>query len=339
MSNYISRKSIYLGFLILNVIISLLRYLFQPDLSIGFHLTSFAGAYALYILGWEILLLMNKIFEKPFPIATRPVPRVGIQIILMGIVFFFFSIILYQITAHFFEFRMIGAELYSEALFSGFIYSLIFNLLMFGRHYFQQWKNDLVIRAQLEKEQAVVKYDILRNQLNPHFLFNALTSLNSLIFENQKLASDFLQQLSKVYRYILQNKEKDTVALSTEISFIRHYISLLKMRFGEAIQININIDDDDLDKGVVPVLFQTLIENAVKHNIVSLEAPLVISITTAGNYLVIRNSKNRKEQVETSNKVGLANLKALYQYLSIKPVLIEDSVHDYVIRIPLIDEL
>lgn len=324
--------------MILNVIISLLRYLFQPDLSLGFHFASFAGAYVLYILGWEILILLNTLLETVLPISGRPVARVTLQVLLLSIVFFVFSLILYHVTAYFFEFRMVGTELYSEAIFSGFIYSLIFNLLVFGRHYFQQWKSDLVIRAQLEKEQAVVKYDVLRNQLNPHFLFNALTSLNSLIFENQQLASDFLQQLSKVYRYILQSKEKDTVSLAAEITFIKHYISLLKMRFAEAIQINLDVAGSDADKGVVPVLLQTLIENAVKHNIVSSDNPLRIQITTRDNYLVISNNKNKKEQVETSNRQGLTNLQTLYGYLSERPVLIEDGTDAFSISVPLIDE-
>ena len=186
------------------------------------------------------------------------------------------------------------------------------------------------------KEQTQVKYDALRNQLNPHFLFNALTSLNSLIFENQQLASEFLQQLSKVYRYTLQNKDKDTVSLSTEIDFINNYIFLFKTRFENAIHFKIEIDKDSRDKGIVPVTIQVLIENAVKHNIVTDKSPLIISIIAKGNFLTVENTVNKKSQVEASNKQGLENLKTLYQYLSDTDVEITETDSLFRVRIPLI---
>jgi LytS/YehU family sensor histidine kinase len=188
----------------------------------------------------------------------------------------------------------------------------------------------------MQREQTLVKYNALRNQLNPHFLFNALTSLNSLIFENQQLASDFLQQLSKVYRYVLQNKEKETVSLSTELDFISHYIFLLKTRFGNGIEFQIGLPEKAKEKEIVPVTLQILIENAMKHNVVSNEAPLRISISIDDKYLDIVNSVNKKTQVESSNKQGLENLKSLYQYLTDKPIDIIETDNLFQVRIPLI---
>lgn len=188
----------------------------------------------------------------------------------------------------------------------------------------------------MQREQTAVKYDALRNQLNPHFLFNALTSLNSLIFENQQLASDFLQQLSKVYRYVLQNKEKETVSVSTELDFIAHYIFLLKTRFMNAIEFDIDLSQEAKEKEIVPVTLQILIENAVKHNIVSLTHPLKISITADDTFLIIENNVNRKVQVETSNKQGLENLKAFYRYLIDSPIDIKEMANIFTVKVPLI---
>jgi LytS/YehU family sensor histidine kinase len=188
----------------------------------------------------------------------------------------------------------------------------------------------------MQREQAIVKYDALRNQLNPHFLFNALTSLNSLIFENQQLASDFLQQLSKVYRYVLQNKEKETVSMSTELDFIKHYIFLLKIRFKDAIEFKIELSDEIKMKEIVPVTLQILIENAIKHNIISLSNPLNISIAADGDYLMVQNNLNRKAQVESSNKQGLENIKGFYRYLSPLPIQILETESRYTVKIPLI---
>jgi LytS/YehU family sensor histidine kinase len=181
-----------------------------------------------------------------------------------------------------------------------------------------------------------VKYNALQNQLNPHFLFNALTSLNSLIFENQQLASEFLQQLSKVYRYVLQNKESQTVPLSTELDFISHYISLLSTRFRTAIRFKVALRIDSGDKHVVPVTVQILIENAIKHNIASREMPLTIYIEVNDGYLEVTNTVNKKSFVEASNRQGLQNLKSLYQYLSDRPINIIEADGLFKVRIPLI---
>ncbi len=167
-------------------------------------------------------------------------------------------------------------------------------------------------------------------------MFNALTSLNSLIFENQQLASDFLQQLSKVYRYTLQNRDKATVSVRTELNFVKNYISLLETRFGEALEIKVEVDENDLDKGIAPVVSQMLLENAVKHNIVCLDCPLSISITSKNEYFIVENNIVRKTQVETSNKLGMENIKDLYKYLTDRPIEIEDFENRYIVKIPLI---
>jgi hypothetical protein len=147
-------------------------------------------------------------------------------------------------------------------------------------------KKNLMRLATLEREQAFNRYEILSNQLNPHFLFNALTSVNSLIFENQSLASDFLLQLSKVYRYVLQNKKNETVSISTEIEFVTNYIRLLQTRFANAIEFDICLNKNCKDKKIVPVTLQILIENAVKHNVASRSTPLKISITCNDSFVM-----------------------------------------------------
>ncbi|MBC7777725.1 MAG: histidine kinase, partial [Phycisphaerae bacterium] len=170
---------------------------------------------------------------------------------------------------------------------------------------------------EIEKRSAQIRLIALTNHLNPHFLFNSLTSLNSLIFENQQLASDFLQHLSKVYRYLLQHKEKETVSLKNELDFVENYIFLLKTRFEDDIMIDIKTPKNGvLEKGIVPVTIQILIENAVKHNVISAQSPLCICVEADDNTLTVSNNIQRKKQVETSNRQGLESLRALYHYLS-----------------------
>jgi LytS/YehU family sensor histidine kinase len=210
------------------------------------------------------------------------------------------------------------------------------NAVFFIKYFLGRWKESIVLTERLEKEKAQVQFDNLKNQLNPHFLFNALTSLNSLIFENQELASQFLQQMSKVYRYVLLNKDKNFVSLQTEIDFIRNYVFLVETRFEGALKIRFDIHQDDIDRAIVPVTLQILIENACKHNIIDREKPLNIDVLTVGDYLVVSNNLQLRRTVESSNKTGLDNLKSLYAFLTTKPVIIESLDDRFNVKVPLI---
>ncbi len=190
--------------------------------------------------------------------------------------------------------------------------------------------------TRLEKDKTEIQYQNLINHLNPHFLFNSLTSLNSLIITEPKTASKFLQKLSAIYRYILQSKEKETVPLEHELNFVKNYIDLQKSRFEDGLQIEINIDEDYLTYGVVPVTLQNLFENAIKHNIIEDENPLKIDVFIEEDYLVVKNNLQRKGFVETSNKQGLDSLKKLYSYLTSKPFETIETETDFIVKVPLI---
>lgn len=211
----------------------------------------------------------------------------------------------------------------------------LLNVIHFAKYSLNKWRENALRATNLEKEKSQVQFDNLKNQLNPHFLFNSLTSLDSLIHENPALASDFLRQLAKVFRYVLQNKEKGLVNLETELNFIKNYVALLRTRFGESLSINFNISIDVLDLQIAPVTLQILIENALKHNIINQTNPLIINIFNQEQYLFIENAIQLKKQVETSNGQGLNNLKSLYSFLSDKEVLIEQN-EVFTVKIPLI---
>jgi two-component system, LytTR family, sensor kinase len=210
------------------------------------------------------------------------------------------------------------------------------NTIFFISYFISKLKESLIRAERLEKEKSQVQFDNLKNQLNPHFLFNALTSLNGLIFENQKLASEFLQQLSKVYRYVLQHSDRNFVSLKTELDFIRNYIQLAETRFCGALKINLTIAAHAEEQAIVPVTLQVLIENAIKHNIIDKEKPLVIDLVTVGDYLVVSNNLQVRKTVESSNKQGLERLKSLYSFLTDKPVIIEPADDRFSVKVPLI---
>ncbi len=188
----------------------------------------------------------------------------------------------------------------------------------------------------LEKEKALVMFESLKQQLNPHFLFNSLSSLSGLIEADQQLAGNFLKQMSKIYRYILKSRDSEVVTLREEIDFVQTYINLQRTRFKNGLQVNINIGDDDLHKKIPPVTLQNLVENAIKHNIIDVDFPLLINVYVENGYIVVKNNLQKKQMVESSNKQGLSNLRSLYKYLSDKPLIVEEKENYFLIRIPLI---
>lgn len=188
----------------------------------------------------------------------------------------------------------------------------------------------------LQKEKTLVQYENLKQHLNPHFLFNSLSSLSSLIEIDPKMAGKFLGSLSKIYRYILQSKDKDTVPLKDELNFVQSFIALQQTRFETGLQVNIDIDEDYYQKHIVPVTLQNLLENAIKHNIIDDENILVVDIGTEGDYLVVKNRMQLKKFVETSNQQGLENLRNLYTYLSERPLEYKREDGYFVVRIPLL---
>ncbi|GAB3551849.1 ligand-binding sensor domain-containing protein [Spirosoma fluminis] len=190
--------------------------------------------------------------------------------------------------------------------------------------------------SRLERDKTEIQYQNLINHLNPHFLFNSLTSLNSLIITNPRQASQFLRKLSVIYRYILQNKDKELVSLTEELNFVQHYIDLQTARFNEGIQFIIDVAEADLDYRIVPVTIQNLLENAIKHNIIADESPLIIRIFTDANQLCVANTLQRKSFVESSNKQGLASLRSLYQYLSQHNIEISETDTEFIVKVPLL---
>lgn len=221
------------------------------------------------------------------------------------------------------------------------IVSVIIASLLYVFYRFRIEKEREILQLQtkaqtLEKEKTQVQYENLKQHLNPHFLFNSLTSLSSLIRINQKLAGEFLDGMSRIYRYILQSKDSELVPLKDEIRFIQTFISLQKTRFNEGLQVNLRIEEEYTHQKIVPVTLQNLIENAIKHNIVDEETPLVIELFVEDGYLLVRNNLQKKSFVDTSNKQGLDNLLSLYKYLSDRPMLIEEDTHYFTVKIPLI---
>jgi len=212
-------------------------------------------------------------------------------------------------------------------------------IIGFYRYRLGQREKILVLenKAQLlEKEKAVVQFENLKQQLNPHFLFNSLTSLRSLIRVDGKSAVNFLDGLSTTYRYLLKSDENELVSLEDELNFVKTFSQLQKTRFKEGLKLNFCIDPVYYDKLIAPVTLQNLIENAIKHNTTDEESPLVIDMYIEDGYIAVRNNLQRYRIVETSNKRGLASMRSLYKYFSDKPLIVSEEEKYFIVKIPLI---
>lgn len=234
----------------------------------------------------------------------------------------------------------ISTPFYKTYLFIGsVIMAIALLLVLLYRYRIAQFNKvaNLESKAQmLEKEKAQVMYDGLKQQLNPHFLFNSLTSLSALIENDQEMASQFLSQMSDMYRYILKNANEETVLLKDELSFVETYFGLQKTRFGRGLLVNVNVPESFMLHKIAPVTLQNMMENAIKHNVIDVDSPLVIDIYTEDDYIVVKNNIQAKNNVETSNKRGLNQFLSLYRYLSSKPVVFDQTDAHFIIKIPLI---
>ena len=183
---------------------------------------------------------------------------------------------------------------------------------------------------------ASAKFETLKNQIDPHFLFNSLNVLSSLIEENPENAQRFTTALSKVYRYVLEQKDKDLVPIEEELAFAKTYINLLQMRFENSLTFEISIENIDAEAKVVPLSLQLLLENAVKHNIISEQKPLHIQIFIENDDLVIQNNFQKKAVLQDGQGVGIQNIISRYDIITDRKVTIEQNEHTFTVKLPIL---
>lgn len=211
---------------------------------------------------------------------------------------------------------------------------VIFHVIYFYNKYNQKKVKDSQIVAKVES----AKYESLKSQLDPHFLFNSLNVLTSLIGENPNQAEKFTTKLSKVYRYVLEQKNKDLIPLEDELKFAKSYMELLKMRFEDAIHFSIPESVSDPELKIVPLSLQLLLENAVKHNVITSEDPLEIRIIEEEGYLTVENNFNPKASLEKGTKVGLKNINQRYGLITKEKVILIHNNKIFKVKLPLLTQ-
>jgi hypothetical protein len=230
-----------------------------------------------------------------------------------------------------------GFNMTSEAWYSVLI-TMIISLFMHGRAFLINWRQSAVIAEKLKRENIAARYESLKNQVNPHFLFNSLNALTNLVYEDQDKAVKFIKQLSEVYRYVLDTRDKEIVPLASEIEFMNSYMFLQRIRFGNKLRLNVKVSPEGLF--IAPLALQMLVENAIKHNVVSEEDPLSIHIFVEDDYILISNNiQERTSSGEISSGIGLENIQKRYEFLTSRKVSIVNDGKNFIVKLPMIREV
>lgn len=216
------------------------------------------------------------------------------------------------------------------------VITLIVTLSLYLFHFYKAYQEHKLKEQQVIAGTASAKFESLKNQIDPHFLFNSLNVLSSLIEENPDQAQKFTNSLSKIYRYVLEQKDKELISVQEELAFAKTYMNLLKMRFENSITFELPTDFNNSEAKVVPLSLQLLLENTIKHNIVSEQKPLHIKIYTENSYLIVENNLQKKEVLQDRKGVGLQNIVNRYALISERKVIVDQNESFFKVMIPIL---
>jgi two-component system, LytTR family, sensor kinase len=212
--------------------------------------------------------------------------------------------------------------------------SLLITSTFYIKHFYSQWIDATVNEEKLKKEAILLRYNALKSNVNPHFLFNSLSVLSSLVDTDTEKAKEFILQFSNIYRYVLEQREKELVPLIDEIDFIKSYINLHLIRHENNLNVNINIKDST--GYIIPLSLQILLENCFKHNIISEENPLNINIWRENEYVWVENNIQKRKTLVESNGVGLDTIGKRYEYLSNRKIEVTNTNNLYTVKLPIL---
>lgn len=295
-------------------------------------------AIVITILIWEGSLRLDILLNRRLPWQKSPVKRVFVQfpldiiysfLVLIIVMWFFNNFICEVPVSNYDNFLLIVLAISAAA-------TIIILLVEVSIQFFRNWRQSLVQVEHYKAQSAQAQLENLKNQVNPHFLFNNMSVLSSLVYKDQDKAVQFINQLSKVYRYLLDNVGHELRTLEEEMQFIRSYAYLLDIRYSPNLHFEIDIDPKQSGLLLPPMAIQLLIENAIKHNIVSSEQPLTIHIRTENGQLVVENNLQLRATREPSSGTGLKNICLRYSHFSDQEPKIIQTDQSFCVNIPLL---
>ncbi|RPH34251.1 MAG: hypothetical protein EHM93_01435 [Bacteroidales bacterium] len=234
------------------------------------------------------------------------------------------------------HYHHLGVNELKNLMIATFLFTLLVNAIYEGFYLFLRLAQSALVTERYRKESVEAKYQNLTSRLNPHFLFNSLNTLTAVVEEEPKKAVSYIQELSTVYRYVLNSQKNTWVDLPQELKFTNSYIQLLKMRFEDNLMVNLDICEKHSTYCILPLTIQLLIENAVKHNEISNTHALNVQIYCQDEMLIVSNNKQKRIIMPSSTRVGLHNISERYKFLVNREVIIEDLDDSFTVKIPLV---
>jgi two-component system, LytTR family, sensor kinase len=337
--SYFPLRSIF-GFLLANIVLAfiiMLAFMGTSYESLSHFLLTFAWSFAICATLWLGHGLIFQYLDKRISWLEKPVKRalwglvalVAYSVVAFLFIQFLFHYLFYGQLPDVTTAWLIGNVIFPVVI--SFVISLIFTAIGF----FGAWKNSFVQAEKLNALVLAYKYEVLRNQINPHFLFNSFNVLSDLVYEDQETAVKFIQQLSKLFRYVLDSRDKELVSLAEEMEFVRSFLFLLKIRLENKLiyETDVHTEASEL---IVPVSVQMLIENAVKHNEASANYPLKIKIQKMDDRLIVTNTIKPKQADNKSTMLGLGNLQQQFAFFTNKQLEITKSETEFRVSLPVI---
>ena len=301
-------------------------------------LISFPLLYVIGVSSWILHIQYDHFIRRKFPELNETGKRIFFKIFTNVLVM---TPSVFMIFFVYNAFHILGYTFQREDLvwgyFVGLAVNLVFDTLWEVLYCLEKYKENLSAKEMLEQLNTEHAFENLKSQLNPHFLFNCFNTLSSLIQENKTEAENFLDELSKVYRYLLKTNEDSVSTVEKEVQFIESYYRLLKTRYGDGLHINFNIDKKFHAYLVPSLSLQLLVENAVKHNVVSKQHPLIMDIfTTTGNKLVVNNNLQKKQLNIQSTRIGLNNISTKYKLMKQDGFQIIEGKNNFMVILPMV---
>jgi hypothetical protein len=295
------------------------------------------GITAIIWIGNRYIMIYSR---KRYPMFNEVKRRLWVQSLVMFVFTVASNMILDQLADSFFG-KDRGPLTETDSFIhsnSAAIFCTIMMIAIYESIFFMhQLRKSVLETEKLKRESLNAELNALKTQVNPHFLFNNLNTLSSIIPENPGMAVEFVQQLSKVYRHILEVQDEQSILLKDELDVLRAYAFLLQTRFGDNLDITIDVPEEKLKKKIVPLSLQMLMENAIKHNIVSSDKPLKVNVFAENGNLVVRNNLQKKNQVNSSTGIGLDNIRNRCKLLGNGEVAVTESGTSFTVSIPLIE--
>lgn len=314
-----------------------LAYLIGTSAEPTYYWAALAWLVGATLLLWLGNRAISRWLNAYYPWADYDLRRFFAQICLSTV----YSLACVNLIYYFIKSQFLGFPPDQEQMLLLNIYGLLLIIpvisIHFGIFFMMRWKKNFTYSQELQSQHLKSQFDSLKNHLDPHFLFNNLNILSSLIDKDPATAQEFLDHFSDVYRYVLRTKNEELVPLETELEFIDSYLFMLKIRFMNQLQVNLRVSAAFRNYFLPPLSAQTLIENAMKHNKATDTEPLLIEIfTDAGGYLVVQNNFHPKKTEGYSAQTGLANLAKRYEYVSDQsPEVVKNDTH-FVVKLPLL---